>query len=316
MGRGAERDSIDGGRADAPAEAASGGDGTGSATASTIPPPPPRVEPRSYGLSDVGCVRDHNEDSFLVADLNRSIEVRGTNRPGRAGTRTGPCQGQLLMVADGMGGHAAGEVASALTIDAVTDYALTRMPWITKEGSVDQRTLASGLRDAVLRAQERMKAHTREQRRTKGMGTTFTMAYVAWPDLFSVHVGDSRMYSYRDGQLHQVTTDHTLAQQLVDHRVMTASQAEKSDFSNVLVNALGGDSEEVNIELRHAQLYPGDILLLCSDGLTKHVDDDALKEALDEVASGRALEDVARDLIARAKKDGGTDNVTVVLATF
>lgn len=275
------------------------------------------VEPSVFGISDVGRARKHNEDSFLVAQLERSMRVFQSSRPVSDGSKVkGPPQGWLLMVADGMGGHAAGEVASAMTIDALARYAFTSMPWTHPRSKDESRVLAHGLREAVKRCQHEVRQAAATGAGRHGMGTTLTMAYVVWPNLFVVHVGDSRMYAYRDGQLHQVTRDHTLAQQLVDSKVMSATEAETSDFSNILVNAVGGDTDELRVELHHAILFPGDVLLLCSDGLTKHVSRDRVQLALDEVAQGKDVELAAKDLVQQALDEGGTDNVTVVLARF
>lgn len=275
------------------------------------------VEPAVFGISEVGKVRKHNEDSFLVAQLERSMRIYQSSRPVADGSKVkGPPQGWLLMVADGMGGHAAGEVASAMTIDALARYAFTLMPWSLPRSKDDSRILAAGLREAVKQCQKEVRKAAESGAGRQGMGTTLTMAYVTWPNLFVVHVGDSRMYAFRDGQLHQVTRDHTLAQQLVDSKVMSPDEAETSDFSNILVNAVGGDTDELRVELHHAMLFTGDVLMLCSDGLTKHVHRDRITEELAAVAAGKDVERAARDLIDRALADGGTDNVTVVIARF
>ncbi len=274
------------------------------------------VEPSVFGITDVGMVREHNEDSFLVAQLERSMRVHQSSRPVNDGTKVkGPPQGWLMIVADGMGGHAAGEVASAMTIDALARYAFTLMPWSLPRSKDDSRILAAGLREAVKQCQAEVR-QAGETSGRQGMGTTLTMAYVTWPNLFVVHVGDSRMYAYRDGEIHQVTRDHTLAQQLVDNKVISESEAETSDFSNILVNAVGGDTDELRVELHHALLFPGDVVMLCSDGLSKHVPRASIGEAMARAAAGEDVEPVARDLIEQANEAGGTDNVTVVVARF
>jgi protein phosphatase len=215
-----------------------------------------------------------------------------------------------------MGGHAAGEVASAMTVDALARYAFTLMPWMLPRSKDDSRVLAHGLREAVKQCQQQVRQAAATGEGKHGMGTTLTMAYVTWPNLFAVHVGDSRMYAFREGSLHQVTRDHTLAQQLVDSKVISESEAETSDFSNILINAVGGDSDDLRVELHHALLFPNDVLLLCSDGLTKHVPRDRVAAAMEEVAKGGDVEEAAKGLVAKANDEGGTDNVTVVLARF
>jgi PPM family protein phosphatase len=275
------------------------------------------IKPALFGMSDVGKVRKHNEDSFFVARLERRLRVYQSSRGIEEGAKVkGPPQGWIMIVADGMGGHAAGEVASAMAVDALARYVFTSMPWTHPKNKEESRALAHGLRNAVKRCQDQVRQAAESGAGKHGMGTTLTMAYVAWPDLFVVHVGDSRLYALRDAQLHQVTRDHTLAQQLVDSKVMSAAEAETSDFSNILVNAVGGDSDELKVELHHAQLFPGDVLMLCSDGLTKHVSRDRILEELTAVHKGKTPEDAAQILIDDAKTDGGTDNVTVVIARF
>lgn len=275
------------------------------------------LDPHVYGLTDVGKTREHNEDSFLVAQLERYMRIHGSSRPYGEGAKVkGPAQGWLMMVADGMGGHAAGEVASAMTVDSLARYAFTLMPWSLPRSKDDSRILARGLREAVKTIQNDMKEAAITGQGRYGMGTTLTMAYVTWPNLFVVHVGDSRMYAMREDQLYQITHDHTLAQQLVDSQVMSADEAEQSDFSNVLVNAVGGDSDDLRVELHHALLFPGDVFLLCSDGLTKHVSDERIGEVLRSVNATGKVESAAKVLISEALDDGGTDNVTVVIAKF
>jgi protein phosphatase len=274
-------------------------------------------EPDVFGLTEVGKVRDHNEDSFLIAQLQRSMRIFQSSRPVNDGAKVkGPPQGWLFIVADGMGGHAAGEVASAMTVDSLARYAFTLMPWSLPRSKDDSKVLARGLREAVRNVQQDMKTAAKKGTGRRGMGTTITMAYVTWPNLFVVHVGDSRMYALREDQLHQVTHDHTLAQQLVDSKVMSADEAEESEFSNILVNALGGDSDELQVELHHALLFPGDVIMLCSDGLTKHVPQERVRRELSKVAKGGHVDRTAQDLVDLAKEDGGTDNVTVVVARF
>lgn len=294
--------------------------GAPSGAPSLLPLPdvaPAPVVPSVFGVTDVGLVRDHNEDSFLVAELERSMRIFQTSRPGQDGAHVpGPPQGHLLMVADGMGGHAAGEVASAMTIDVLSSYAFTLMPWTLPRSRSDSRVLAQGLREAVRICQHRMKEATQVGIGQRGMGTTLTMAYVTWPNLYVVHVGDSRMYAYRDSQLFQITRDHTLAQQLVDNKVIKPEDVETSEFSHILVNALGGESDDLQVELHHALLFPGDVLMLCSDGLTKHVATTEVAQLMGEAAGGANVEAVAKNLIERAKAGGGTDNVTVVVARF
>jgi protein phosphatase len=273
------------------------------------------VLPSMFGVTNAGKVRRENEDCFLVAELRRSMFVGQSTRVDDGTLIEGPPQGWVLMVADGMGGHSAGEVASAMTIDALGRYLVGRMSWATPQSKEETRALAQSLRQAVHDCQALLRRAAQSEGRG-GMGTTLTMAYVAWPSLFVVHVGDSRMYAYREGALHRVTRDHTLAQQLVESKVLRPEDAESSHFNNMLVNALGGDTDDLRVDLHHTTLFPGDVLLLCTDGLTKHVGSERLAAVLEGVAQGDEPEHGAHALLGEALDAGGTDNVSVVVARF
>lgn len=268
-----------------------------------------------FGATHVGRVRDDNQDQFLVAALERGLLIEGSSLPAEAGTRiTDTPQARLLIVADGIGGHGGGELASAVTIDAMAHYAFAAMPWAmgTKEGSFE--AIAEGLREAVGLAQARMRRVARRKNVAPDLGTTLTMAYLAWPDLHVVHVGDSRAYLLREGTLLRLTRDHTLAQRMVDDEAMTPEQAASSHYSHVLVNAVGGGTDDVDVELHRLRLEIEDQLMLCTDGLYDMVPDSAIAEHLRR--TDRPVDDVVNGLIAAANAAGGRDNVTVVLARF
>jgi len=275
----------------------------------------PGVVADIYGATDVGRKREQNQDQFLVAALERSLMVEGSSLPAQAGTRlTDTPQGRLLIVADGIGGHGGGELASAVTIDAMAHYAFEAMPWAmgSSECTVDE--LADGLREAVASAQARMLRVARRKNAPADLGTTLTMAYLVWPELHVVHVGDSRAYLFRGGTLFRLTHDHTLAQQMIDHEAMTPEQAAHSHYSHVLVNAVGGGIDTLDVELHRLLLEPEDQLLLCTDGLYDMVEDDAIAEHLKRTSD--EVETVVKALVDAANAAGGRDNVTVVLARF
>jgi protein phosphatase len=262
-----------------------------------------------WGQTDVGLVREENQDQFLIADLYRTMVLRQTSVPvGQGREWTGSAQGKLLLVADGLGGHGGGDIASRAAVDALAGYALHAMQWslARHDGEV-----AADLEHALHEAQSRLVAVARR----KGiedlrMGTTVTLAYVVWPTLHVVHAGDSRCYLFRK-QLHRLTNDHTLAQELAkqDGTVL----AESSPLAHVLVNVVGGGTDELRGEVHRVTLARGDAVLLCTDGLTKHVTDADLEARLGEnQGAARTVE----GLIAAAKAAGGSDNVTVVLARF
>lgn len=267
------------------------------------------------GKTHKGQVRADNQDHFLVASLERALLVEDSSLPAEAGTRlTDTPQGRLFIVADGIGGHGGGEVASAVAVDAMAHYAFETMPWVLGRNDCSMDELEDGLRDAMEKAQARIRRVARRKNLNSDLGTTLTMGYVAWPEMFLVHVGDSRAYLYRDDKLHRLTRDHTLAQQLVDGNAMSEEEAKSSRLAHVLVNAMGGSSDDLNVELHRMELKLDDQLLFCSDGLYDMIGDSAIEAYLSE--SERPVTDVVELLVGAANAAGGRDNVTVVLARF
>ncbi len=265
-----------------------------------------------FGLSDPGKVRPTNEDQFLVSELQKSVFILQTSLPHEDCTRVvGRVQGRLLLVADGMGGQPAGARASRIAIRAVLRYILNTMPWFFR---LDEQ-LADELRDelsaAVRESQRDIEDVVAEHPEYGGMGTTFTMAYVLPRRAYVVHAGDSRCYRFRGGTLRQLTNDHNMAQQMVRDGVLDPDQAADSAWSDLLWNVVGGRSGDVKPEVRRVDLRPGDVLLLCTDGLTKHVDDAAIARAL---GAGWTAEVACRHLVGAANAAGGTDNVTVIVS--
>lgn len=267
------------------------------------------------GASDPGKVREINQDQFMIAALERALLIEGSTLPTQAGARiTDNPQGRLLMVADGIGGHGGGEVASAVTIDAMAHYAFEAMPWVLRRSDCSTGELATGLRDALQQAQQRIRRVAKRKGLSPNLGTTFTLAYVTWPDCYLVHVGDSRAYLLREGTLHRLTRDHTLAQQLVEGQAMSEEEARTSYLSHVLVNAVGGRSDDLDVELHHLSLRSDDQLLLCSDGLYDMVSDHDISAYLERI--DRPVQTVVDELIDAANAAGGRDNITVVLTRF
>lgn len=267
-----------------------------------------------FGITDVGLVRERNEDQFLVAELERSLLVEQSSMPGQNGKHiTHNPQGRLLMVADGMGGHAGGDIASAVVVDAMAHYAFALMPWVLGGARATRKELVGAIEEGIRAAQDRMRRIAERQKLDTSMGTTLTLAYVTWPDVWIMHVGDSRAYLLRKKDLTRVTRDHTVAQALVDRKALTEEEAARSKYNHILVNVVGGGSDELHVECHHFTLLERDTLLLCTDGLTAHVDDDAITEHL---LAGKSVEQTARDLVEAAKDGGGSDNVTVVIAKF
>ena len=274
--------------------------------------PPGKID--CFGLTDRGLVRDLNEDQFMVGDLRKSLHVHHTSLG--VDNRTylhGDTHGQLLLVADGLGGHASGERASTLAVDCLAHFAVNAWHWCARLDDCDDEQVFAEWQQAMHQCDERVHAEGDARPERRGMGTTLTMAYVAWPNAYILHAGDSRCYLLRNGRLEQVTTDHTLAQKFVDAGMISPDQADHSRFSHVLWNAIGGTTDELTAEAHKLALALGDVLLLCTDGLTKEVDDDRVAEIL-ELPLPAA--EICQRLIAAANEAGGSDNSTVVVAKF
>lgn len=254
------------------------------------------------GRSDTGRVRTRNEDQFLAAVYAPDLRVLATGLPVEVIAPPELADEDLLVaVADGMGGHGGGDVASRLAIEAVIDAFGPEKPetW-TIEGFVER------IKEAVREAEDRLDSSSSAQ---PNMGTTLTVAVVAGHQVFIGHAGDSRAYRFHDGELEQLTTDHTLAEQLRDE--MEGMSADPgSPMHNILYNALQANSPRpAHIDVLHAEFQPGDGLVLCSDGLVKELD---LQEMEQILASSTSPNERVEQLVEAAKTAGGTDNITAV----
>jgi PPM family protein phosphatase len=258
-----------------------------------------------FGKTDRGRTRDHNEDTFLVADLstgNASLlpEVREHE--------IGP-RGSLFMVADGMGGAVAGELASEMAADLI--YRHLASEWASDPDASPER-FAFRMREAVELANARIYGYAREHPEVRGMGTTVTAAGVYGDDLYLTQIGDSRAYLVRKGTAIQLTKDQSLMQRLVDAGELTEEEAEQSERRNIILQALGPDPR-VKVDLTWQALRRGDLLVLCSDGLSGQV----RKEEIAELATSTPeLMDLCARLIEIANTRGGPDNITAVAARF
>jgi serine/threonine protein phosphatase PrpC len=265
------------------------------------------------GLSHVGRVRRNNEDHFLVARIGRFLETLVTSLPPGEVPQHAEESGHVMIVADGMGGHAAGEVASRMALSGLMKIVLAMPDWIFRLDKSVSEDASQRSRHRFERVNELLIEQGKQTRELQGMGTTLTAARTMGRDLQIAHVGDSRVYLLRDSRLHCLTRDHTYTQLLVDSGLLSKEDAAHSSARHVLVNALGGSDEDVEVDVDQLQLTSGDRLLLCSDGLTDLVEDDAIQEVLVENAESSAA---CRRLIDLALANGGRDNVTVVVASF
>jgi protein phosphatase len=258
-----------------------------------------------FGKTDVGRTRDHNEDTFLVADLSRRV---ANLQPEVREHEVGPL-GSLFMVADGMGGAAAGEVASSMAADLVFGHMTT--VW-AEDPEISANRFAYRMKEAVELANNRIHQHAREHPEVRGMGTTATVAGVFGTGLYLAQVGDSRAYLIRNGVATQITKDQSLMQRLVEAGELTEEEAEQSERRNIILQALGPDPR-VKVDLTYQELRRGDLLILCSDGLSGQVK----KEEIAEVAASTPdLVEICARLITSANERGGPDNITAVAARF
>jgi PPM family protein phosphatase len=273
--------------------------------------PPIRVE--IAAASHPGKVRSNNEDHFLVTRMGRSFESVSSNMP--HGTLPGPVDEVAygMIVADGMGGMAAGEKASQLAIRTGVDLVLNSPMWATRVDEQAAHQLIERMRGYVRDVDTAVIGQAKADRQLSGMGTTLTVAYIIDTTAFIVHVGDSRAYHFGKGTLRQLTRDHTMAQDLVRTGQIKPEEAHQHRQRHVLTNYVGGPYSGVQPEISTVQLEDGDFLLLCSDGLTEMVKDAEIGRVL---GSGRTIDGAAKNLIDLALDAGGRDNVTVVLARF
>jgi serine/threonine protein phosphatase PrpC len=266
------------------------------------------------GATHVGRVRETNEDQFLIASLTKQVHVQSASPDLEASDPiTSAFEDELLVVADGVGGADAGEVASREAVRALIDYVQNGMHWHLHEHEKHEQELIKEFTQALGHCQNRILADTRKHPERRGMGTTLTTAYVAWPKAFVLHAGDSRCYRYRNQELLQITTDHNMAQQMVDEGTMQPEEMAASPWSHYIWNAVGGSDRTVVPELKVVELAVGDALLLCSDGLTKHVPDSRISQVLETSKTAR---EACQALIQDAYDAGGADNITVVIAKF
>jgi len=277
----------------------------------TVPiPPKPRDEDLDFfGLTDRGLVRKDNQDHFLVTTLHKTMRVHVTSLPNPELLEL-PSQrlASIGMVCDGVGGHAGGEEASRSAAEAIAGYVTNTMSCFFAMDTSDDTALLDSMREAATRSHEVIAERAKESGDRKGMATTLTMFVAVWPTLYLLQVGDSRCYRLRKGELEQLTRDQTMAQDLVDSGVLKPEQAQKSPYAHVLSSSLGGSTWIP--EVSKTDLMPGDVLMLCTDGLTKHVPQDRIAERLRAMKNS---EEAVRALVADTMAAGASDNVTVLV---
>jgi PPM family protein phosphatase len=274
----------------------------------------PHGEPSSlgaldvFGLSHTGLVPTENQDHFVVARLRKSVEVTCTNLDaGKLADRLRGDAAYLMVVADGVGGRAGGAEASSTAIETSLEYIAQATGCYHRFDVDEEQSFIDEMEASVRKAHETLRGENGDNEWAPA--TTLTMVMLVGPRAYLVHVGDTRAYYLRRGRLMQLTRDQTFGQYLVDSGVMTEAQAQTSPMGSTLASAVG--SSEVHPSIGLIDLEPGDTLLLCSDGLTKHVSNDEVARILREAASARAA---CEALVASALSGGGSDNISVVVA--
>jgi len=261
-----------------------------------------------YGVSDRGKVRANNEDHFLLASVHRRVNIVDTNLSERDRLPLGEQRlAFMAMVADGVGGATGGEIASAIALETATKYVVSALDCYDR-AAANNGSMAPALQDAALKSHEAVLELASTEGDDVRMATTLTLWMGVWPWYYLLQVGDSRYYLYREGKLTQITRDQTIAQELLDQGVFTRAVAERSQFKNVLSSAIGGESSMPVITRLRADW--GNVHLLCTDGLTKHVSDEQIAQRL---ASMTSAKQVCEQLLQDALDAGGTDNITVVV---
>ena len=265
-------------------------------------PSPPDITIEVFGKTDVGLIREHNEDNFLVADVTAGMRTNDIKEALKVHLGE---KGALFLVCDGMGGAAAGEVASRMAVESIFDVLAAGEPQ-------DRDGFARAVRRAIEVANERIYVQSRDNQSERGMGTTCTAAALVDQTLVVGQIGDSRCYVFRGDKLAQVTKDQSLAWQLIEAGAMTAEEAKAFEHANIILQALGVQ-ERVEVVLSQVDLRQGDVVVLCSDGLHGPVGDDEMLELLQRETD---LQKAADSLIQKALDRDGPDNITVVLARF
>lgn len=280
-------------------------------------PPAAKEQPRpftvrSFGLTDPGKVRPSNEDHFVIMELARTMRVHQSSIP-QAKAQYSSHRGHILLVADGMGGHHAGQVASSLSVVTIEGFLLNTLNRFFNLQAPEEQNVMREFQSALLQADAKLFEESARHPEMIGMGTTLTMAFAVDWKLFVAHAGDSRCYLFSRNELHQLTHDHTLVAEMVRLGAMSAKDASRHPYRHVVTNVLGGNEPGVQVELHKLDLEPDDVLLLCSDGLTEMVGNDRIAAIFQEEQEPQKI---CERLVADANEKGGKDNITVIVGAF
>jgi len=262
-----------------------------------------------FGLTHAGKVRTENQDHFLVCQLLKKIEVHLTSLPEEEVMEAvGERLAFLAMVADGVGGGKDGEVASRMVVSTVTRYVSESIDTYYTSDSTGDDSFTGELNAAALRVHSDLLEAGESGPGGRRMSTTLTLLIFVWPHVYALQVGDSRYYQLRGDDLLQVTRDQTVGQQLVDSGVLPDKAAASSKWAGVLSSSIGGSESEPVVTRVDSDW--GYVHLICSDGLTKHVSDERIRERLASMTSARQVCD---DLLQDALDGGGSDNISLIV---
>jgi protein phosphatase len=280
----------------------------------TAPPVSAERKPRDeeidvYGLTHPGKLRTENQDHFLICALKRQMVLRMTSLPRAEHLMDGPERlASIAMVADGVGGGNKGAEASRIALEAVTQYVSHAVNCYYAAGAGDDEELFRALTQSAHKCHAELVRRGEEHPADRGMATTLTLYLGVWPRGYLLQVGDSRCYLLQRGELTQITRDQTMAEELVALGVLTRAAAKVSRLAHTLSSSIGG--RHTDPVVTRFDMTWGNVLLLCSDGLTKHVSDERIRDRLRSMTSARqACEDLLRD----ALEGGGSDNITLVI---
>jgi serine/threonine protein phosphatase PrpC len=285
-----------------------------SAPDATAPPAQPARKPRDdeidvHGLTHPGKVRSDNQDHFLICALRKQMVVQLTSLPDADHLMAdGERLAFLAMVADGVGGGAKGGEASKVALEAVTQYVTRSMRCYYAAAAADDQEFYDALKEAAAQSHAQLLRRGQENADYRGMATTLTLFLGVWPRAYLLQVGDSRCYLLRHGELTQITRDQTMAQELVDAGVMPAEMAAGTRLAHTLSSSIGG--RQTDPQVTRLDSTWGQVILLCSDGLTRHVSDDRIRDVLRSMTSAKQACEV---LLQEALDDGGSDNITIVV---
>jgi len=279
-------------------------------SASPVSPSRPPFAVRSFGLSDRGQLRNKNEDRFVVAELTRTLRVHHSNLPQDESTLSRH-RGHVFLVADGVGGKRAGEVASGLSVTTVEEFLLNTLKRFRSVEAIEELGVLRDLQSALFQADARIFEEALAHPEWRGMATTLTMAIAVNWRLFVAHAGDSRCYLYSGKKLQQLTHDHTLTAEMVRRGIIAPEDQDRHPGRHLVTNILGGKEPGVHAELHSLDLHADDVLLLCSDGLTEMVPDDRITSILEAEDQPQGA---CERLVGEANKRGGKDNITAIVA--